>query len=73
MGNVYERVTDNGNKKPVPAYIGIYKNDELIGYIAEELDTAYFDELRLSMDSLASGTFYLLDGQGAIITAGDTR
>ena len=73
MGNVYERVTDNGNKKLVPAYIGIYKNDELIGYIAEELDTAYFDELRLSMDSLASGTFYLLDGQGAIITAGDTR
>ena len=53
MGNVYERVTDNGNKKLVPAYIGIYKNDELIGYIAEELDTAYFDELRLSMDSLA--------------------
>lgn len=73
MGNVYERVTDNGNKKLVPAYIGIYKNDELIGYIAEELDTAYFDELHLSMDSLASGTFYLLDGQGAIITAGDTR
>ena len=28
MGNVYERVTDNGNKKLVPAYIGIYKNDE---------------------------------------------
>lgn len=73
MGNVYERVTDNGNKRLVPAYIGIYKNDELIGYIAEELDTAYFDELRLNMDSLASGTFYLLDGQGAIITAGDTR
>lgn len=73
MGNVYERVTDNGNKRLVPAYIGIYKNDELIGYIAEELDTAYFDELRLNMDSLASGTFYLLDGQGAIITASDTR
>lgn len=73
MRNVYERVTDNGNKRLVPAYIGIYKNDELIGYIAEELDTAYFDELRLNMDSLASGTFYLLDGQGAIITAGDTR
>lgn len=25
MGNVYERVTDNGNKRLVPAYIGIYK------------------------------------------------
>lgn len=46
MGNVYERVTDTGKKKMVPAYIGVYDEDEtLIGYIAEELDTAYFDEL----------------------------
>lgn len=72
MGNVYERVTDNGNRKLVPAYIGIYEEDELIGYIAEELDTAYFDELRSNMDSLAAGTFYLLDGEGTIITAGTT-
>lgn len=72
MGNVYERETDNGKKKLVPAYIGVYEDDELIGYIAEELDTAYFDELRLNMDSLADGTFYILDGNGAIITAGDT-
>lgn len=72
MGNVYERVTDDGKKKLVPAYIGIYDDSNLIGYIAEELDTAYFDELRLNMDSLASGTFYVLDGDGEIITAGDT-
>ena len=39
----------------------------------EELDTAYFDDLRLNMDTLADGTFYLLDGNGAIITAGDTK
>ena len=72
MGNVYERVTDDGKKKLVPAYMGIYDDSSLIGYIAEELDTAYFDELRLNMDSLASGTFYVLDGDGEIITAGDT-
>lgn len=73
MGDVYERMTDNGKKKLVPAYIGIYENDELIGYIAEELDTEYFDELRLNMDSLADGTFYLLDGNSQIITAGNTK
>lgn len=72
IGNVYERQTDDGLKKIVPAYIGIYDGDEIIGYVAEELDTAYFDELRLNMDSLADGTFYLLDGNNTIITAGNT-
>ena len=72
IGNVYERQTDDGLKKIVPAYIGIYDGDEIIGYVAEELDTAYFDELRLNMDFLADGTFYLLDGNNTIITAGNT-
>lgn len=57
----------------MPAYTGVYYNNELIGYVMEELDTAYFDDLRLNMDTLADGTFYLLDGNGAIITAGDTK
>lgn len=73
IGDVYERVTDDGRKNVVPAYTGVYYNDELIGYVMEELDTAYFDELRLNMDTLADGTFYILDGNGAIITAGDTK
>lgn len=73
IGNAYERETDDGLKKVVPAYIGVFDGERLIGYIAEELDTSYFDELRLNMDSLAEGTFYLLDGNGAIITAGDTK
>ena len=73
IGDVYERITDDGRKNVVPAYTGIYYNNELIGYVMEELDTAYFDDLRLNMDTLADGTFYLLDGNGAIITAGDTK
>lgn len=72
MGDVYERQTDDGLKRIVPAYIGVYEKSELIGYISEELDTTYFDELRLNMDSLSSGTFYLLDGNNSIITAGKT-
>lgn len=72
LGNAYERETDDGVKKLVSAYIGVYYEGELIGYIVEELDTAYFDELRLKMDSLAEGTFYILDGNYAIITAGNT-
>ena len=72
MGDVYERQTDDGLKRVVPAYIGVYEKSELIGYISEELDTTYFDELRLNMDTLSSGTFYLLDGNNSIITAGKT-
>ena len=55
------------------AYTGVYYNNELIGYVMEELDTAYFDDLRLNMDTLADGTFYLLDGNGAIITQVDNK
>ena len=73
MGDVYERNIDDESKRLIPAYVGVYDEERLIGYIAEELDTAYFDELRLNMDSLAAGTFYLLDGNGMIITAGDTK
>lgn len=73
IGDVYERITDDGRKNVVPAYTGVYYNNELIGYVMEELDTAYFDDLRLNIDTLADGTFYLLDGNGAIITAGDTK
>lgn len=73
IGDVYERITDDGRKNVVPAYTGVYYNNELIGYVMEELDTAYFDDLRLNMDTLADGTFYLLDSNGAIITAGDTK
>ena len=73
IGDVYERITDDGRKNVVPAYTGVYYNNELIGDVMEELDTAYFDDLRLNMDTLADGTFYLLDGNGAIITAGDTK
>ena len=64
IGDVYERITDDGRKNVVPAYTGVYYNNELIGYVMEELDTAYFNELRLNMDTLADGTFYILEQWG---------
>ena len=73
IGDMYERITDDGKKNIVPAYTGVYYNGELIGYVMEELDTAYFDELRLNMDSIVDGTFYIFDGNGEVITVGDTK
>ena len=73
IGNAYERDTDDGVKKLVPAYLGIYVEQRLVGFVSEELDTQYFDDLRMNMGSLADGTFYLIDGNGEIITAGDSK
>ncbi len=70
MGNVYERETDDGLKRMIPAYIGIFEGDKLIGYLIEEIDCSYFDRLRLQTDFLKDGTLYLLDGNNAPITAG---
>ncbi len=70
MGNAYERKTDNGIKRIVPSYIGIYNNDTLIGYLIQENDCEYFNRLRVQTDFLEDGTLYLTDGNGEIITAG---
>ncbi len=70
MGNAYDRETDSGKKRMVPAYIGIYHEGELIGYLIEEIDCDYFDRLRLQTDFLEDGTLYILDGSNNIVTAG---
>ncbi len=70
LGNIYDRQTDKGMKRIIPAYIGIYHEGELIGYLIEEIDCTYFDRLRLQTDFLEEGTIYLLDGVDNIITAG---
>ncbi len=70
MGDVYERETDEGLKRIIPAYIGVYDEDELIGYLIQEIDCDYFNRLRLQTEFLEDGTLYLLDGNNNIITAG---
>ncbi len=70
MGNTYDRETDSGMMRMIPAFIGVYDGDELIGYLIEEIACDYFDRLRLQTDFLEVGTLYLLDGDLQIITAG---
>ncbi len=70
MGNTYERETDSGLKRIIPAYVGVYDGEQLIGYLIEEIDCDYFNRLRLQTDFLEDGTLYLLDGEQQIITAG---
>ncbi len=70
MGNAYDRETDKGMKRIIPAYLGIFHEEELIGYLIQEIDCSYFDRLRLQTDFLEDGTLYLLDGNNELITAG---
>ncbi len=70
MGNAYDRMTDKGMKRIIPSYIGIFHNDELIGYLIQEIDCEYFNRLRIHTDFLEDGTLYLLDGNNQLITAG---
>ncbi len=70
MGDVYERETDAGVKRLIPAVIGVFDGDKLIGYLIQEIECAYFNRLRLQTDFLEDGTLYLIDGAGEYITAG---
>ncbi len=70
IGNAYDRNTDKGMKRIIPNYIGIFHNDELIGYLIQEIDCEYFNRLRIHTDFLEDGTLYLLDGNNQFITAG---
>lgn len=70
IGNIYERDTARGKARLVAAVQGIKEEGSLIGYIVEEIPTAYFDRLRQNAGLWKDGTLYLLDGEGNLITAG---
>lgn len=70
IGNVYERETPDGLKCVVAAYQGVFWENELIGYIVEEIETSQFDEYRFETELWNDGTFYILDGENVPITAG---
>ena len=70
ISQVYKRMIRSSEYRVVAAYAGIYNEDELIGYIVEEIPTSYFDQYRASVNLSAGGTMYITDGNDQIITAG---
>lgn len=70
FSDVLERNTREGRKRVAAAYQGIFEDGELIGYVVEEIDLAYFDKNRTETNLWNGGTFYLLDGSGRMISAG---
>lgn len=70
LGDIYERDTPTGPQRMVAAVQTIDYEDEVIGYIVEEIPVTYFDHLRNETGLWQEGTLYLLDGKGQLITAG---
>ena len=70
IGNVYTRKTNAGMKRAVLAYRGIYHEDELIGYIVEEILTEYFNKYHEDNVFWEKGIMQILDGNREIVTVG---
>lgn len=70
IGNLYQREIDGEQRTLVAIYVGIFRNEELIGYFVEEIPASYFDQYRVSAALSEYETIYIFDGLGQIVTAG---
>lgn len=74
IGHVYNRDIEGREATIVAAYCGIYDStNRLIGYIVQEIDIAYFDQLRSATTLTDDCIICLVDSENQIITAGTTN
>lgn len=70
---VLETTIDGKQQKLLAAIQGIYIDDELIGYMIEEVGLEFFEKVRATVSLFNNGTIYLVDGKKQLITAGSTN
>lgn len=71
IANVFDRKKEDGTViRVLPVLQGVWEDDQLLGYLVEEIAVTYFDQLRSETNLWEEGTFYLLDGNNVPITAG---
>ena len=70
VGNVYERDSDKGKVRAVIAYIGIYHENEMIGYLAEEIQVDFFSRYHEGNVFWDEGSMIIRDGNQTIIACG---
>lgn len=70
IGRVVERETEEGKKRLVLACKAITRNEEVIGYVAEEISVSYFDKFCTDTALSADDVLYISDGHGETITQG---
>lgn len=70
IGNIYSRQSEGEEIQAVLAYIGIYHEEELIGYLAEEIRADYFERYHEGNVFWDNGIMIIRDGNGKILTIG---
>ena len=71
MGACFERPKKDGSTiQVIPVYESVYMDDQLLGYLVEEIPITYFDKFRYELDLALGCTMYLTDYNENIITAG---
>ncbi len=73
IGDAYTRQTETGLKRLVTAYIGVFHEGELVGYIIEEIPTSFFEQFHANKVFWDHGVMQILDGYGEIITVGGNK
>lgn len=71
ISDSYDREMEEGTKRVVAALQGIREEGEIVGYVVEEISVDYFDKYRSDTNLWRDGTFYLLDGNNVVLTAGN--
>lgn len=70
VGNVYSMETEEGKVRLFHVYLGIYQQEELIGYLAAEVRADYFDKYHEGNIFWENGIMVIRDGNGTIVTCG---
>lgn len=69
---VIETQRNGQDTRVIAAVMEIYAQDSLSGYFVLELNLDFFAEIRDSAKVYNNGTIYVVDGNGALVTAGDS-
>jgi len=70
IGNIYTRKINNRMTRAVLAYQGVYYEEELIGYIVQEILADYYSKYHQGNIFWENGTMQILDGNDEIVTVG---
>lgn len=70
---VVERVSKGNGQKVIAAVQEIDNGGTPVGYVVQELNLSFFEEVRSSAALFNNGTIYILDSNGQMIAAGDAQ
>ena len=73
IGQVFERELNGEMISIIPVYENVYYEDELVGYLVEEIPVSYFNTFRYELALTEGCTMYVTDKNHRLITAGTSH